>query len=34
MPVMRMSAEAFGKMLAGSGQDAAEILKRVERRSR
>ncbi len=27
MPVMRMSAEAFAKVLAGSGQDAAAILK-------
>ncbi len=28
LPVMRLSAEAFAKLLAGSGQDAAAILKR------
>lgn len=27
LPVMRLSAEAFAKLLAGSGQDAAAILK-------
>jgi Zn-dependent M28 family amino/carboxypeptidase len=27
LPTMRLSAEAFGKLLAGSGQDAAAILK-------